>query len=168
MKVSKNSHDIEGMLTAVYEEVMWLANRPNTSPAAARAWYTHIASNRLRRYLRIFSGKVSRRALEPDAVLRLDHFKRLQATLTKLVAKHLRKGINPSEFIKTVTKCERVHIVTFQENYRAMTAGGDYVRADISLIDWESIPQERQRTLWTKVLNGKVSNASEFEPMTDI
>ena len=156
------------MLTAVYEEVMWLARRPNTSPSAARAWYTHIASVRLRRHLRIFSGQVSQRALEPDAVLRLEHFKRLQTTLTKLVTEHLRKDIfDPREFVRVVTDYEQVHIVTARENYEAMKAGGDYSKADISLLPWEAIVPEIQRALWTKVLRGRVSNAQDFKPVTE-
>jgi hypothetical protein len=168
MKTSKTPLDAEAMLTAVYEEVMWLARRPNTSPSAARAWYTHIASVRLRRHLRIFSGLVSHQALEPNAVLRLEHFKRLQTTLTKLVAEHLRKGISdPGEFVRVVTDCEQVHIVTTRENYEAMKAGGDYSTAGISLLAWESIAPETQRALWAKVLKGRISNAQDFKPMQE-
>jgi hypothetical protein len=155
------------MLTAVYQEVMWLARRPNTSASAARAWYTHVASARLRRHLRLFSGQVSQRALEPKAVLRLEHFKRLQTTLTKLVAEHLRTGISdPREFVRVVTDCEQVHIVTARENYDAMKAGGDYSKTDISLLPWEAISPEIQRALWTKMLRGKVANAQDFKPKT--
>ena len=164
MQNSSDSIDIEATLRSVYEEVMWLARRPNTSPASARSWYTHVASVRLRRYLRVFSGKVSRRALEPDAVRRLEHFKRLQTTLTKLVADHVSRGVSdPREFIRVVTECEQVHIVTFQENYDAMKADGDYDRAGISLIDWKDISPVIRRELFTKVLRGRVSNAEDFE-----
>jgi len=140
MNTSNTPTDPAAMLTAVYEEVMWLARRPNTSPSSARAWYTHIASFRLRRYLRRFSGQVSRRALEPGAVLRLEHFKRLQTTLTKLVAEHVKRGIpDPQEFVRIVTECEQVHIVTFLENYEARKAGGDYLKAGILLLDWKDV-----------------------------
>jgi hypothetical protein len=68
---------IEARLASVYEEIMWLAKRPNTTPSGARAWYTHIASNSLRKNVRRFSGMVSERAvLEKDATrLRLEHYR---------------------------------------------------------------------------------------------
>jgi hypothetical protein len=165
MNTSNTPTDPAAMLATVYEEVMWLARRPNTSPSAARAWYTHIASFRLRRYLRRFSGQVSRRALEPGAVLRLEHFKRLQTTLTTLVAEHVKRGIpDPQEFVRIVTECEQVHIVTFLENYEARKAGGDYLKAGILLLDWKDVAPDVQRALWTKMLRGRVSNAPDFKP----
>ncbi len=155
--------DTDAALVSVYEEVMWLARRTNTSPSAARAWYTHIASNRLRRHLRIFSGLVSEKAIQPDAVLRLEHFKRIQTTLTKLVADHLRNGIyDPLQSARVVTDCEQVHIVTVRENYDAMKADGDYSKAGIVLLAWEAIAPETQLMLWKRVLKGKVSNAGAF------
>ena len=165
MKASKAPADSEAMLTAVYEEIMWLARRPNTTASAARAWYTHIASMRLRRHLRIFSGQVSRRSLEPDAVLRLEHFKRLQTTLTKLVAEHVRKeAFDSREFVRVVKDCEQVHIVTAYENYEVMKASGDYCKAGISLVEWKDIALETRKSLWAKVLKGKVCNAQDFQP----
>ena len=157
--------DIKARLAAVYEEVMWLAHRSNTSPSAARAWYTHIASFTLRRQVRRFSGKVSLEALKQNAVLRLEHFKRLQTTLTKLVAEHLRSGIkDPNEFVCVVIDYERVHIVTHQKNYEARKADGNYRKAGISLVAWKSLDTEMQLFLWKKVLKGKVANARDFEP----
>lgn len=165
MRQSEDSIDIRATLDAVYEEVMWLARRANVSPAAARSWYTHVASVRLRRHLRIFSGKVSRRALDATAVRRLEHFKRLQTTLTKLVADHISREVSdPHEFFRAVTECEQVHIVTVQENYDAMKAGGDYTKAGISLVDWADIGPEMQHELWAKMLRGRVANAQDFEP----
>jgi hypothetical protein len=70
----KNNTDVQTMLEGAYEEVMWLARRPHTSPSAARAWYTHIASGKFRRHMCKFSGLVSHRALEPGAVLRFRAF----------------------------------------------------------------------------------------------
>jgi hypothetical protein len=155
----------ETRLAAVYEEVMWLARRPGTSPTAARAWYTHIASIQLRRDVRRFSGKVSQRALEAGAVLRLEHFKRLQTTLTKLVADHLTRGISDAqEFVRVVIDCEQVHIVTFSENYDVRKASGNYPKAGIVLVDWQDIAPDTRQALWKKVLRGRVSNAREFEP----
>lgn len=157
--------DTEAALTRIYEEVMWLARRPGTSPSEARGWYTHIASNRLRRHLRSFTGQVSQRALQPDAVLRLEHFKRLQTTLTKLVTDHLRNGTDDAQqFVRVVTDCEQVHIVTARENYDAMKAGGDYATAGITLAAWETIAPDMQLVLWKRVLRGRVSNAGGFNP----
>lgn len=153
-------------LASIYEEVMWLAERPNTTPSAARAWYTHIAVQPLRRHIRRFTGKVSHSAAtDESASLRLEHFKRMQTTLTQLVSRHLKTGTrNATEFINTILDCEQVHVVTMAENYAAMKAKGDYLLAGITLIDWQDIPKERQHILWKKVLNGKVSNAAEFAP----
>jgi len=103
--------------------------------------------------------------MQPDAVLRLEHFKRIQTTLTKLVADHLRNGIyDPRQFSRVVTECEHVHIVTLRENYDAMKAGGDYSKAGIVLLAWDAIAPETQLMLWKRVLKGKVSNADAFIP----
>src|SRR3954468_1608180 len=93
-------------LSSIYEEVMWLAQRPGYTPSDARAWYTHIAHLGVRRQVRRFTGKVSREAASGDEALRLEHFKRMQITLTQLVAKHLNTGVrNATEFINTVIEC---------------------------------------------------------------
>ena len=156
-------------LASIYEEVMWLADRPNTTPTAARAWYTHVASGRLRRHIRQFTGMVSREAAKADAPeLRLEHFKRIQTTLTKLVAEHRKAGSrNVEEFTRVVLDCEQVHVVTKRENYDAMKAKGDYMLAGIALVHWHELPAVRQKTLWSKVLRGKVSNAVDFAPTAD-
>lgn len=160
--------DIRAKLISIYEEIIWLAQRPNVRPAAARAWYTHIAHLGVRRDIREFTGKVSQKAAVEDAsVLRLEHFKRIQTTLTQLVAKHLASGNHDcAEFVNTVMDFERVHIVTLSENYAAMKAKGDYELAGIVLLDWHDLPVERRRVLWKKVLNGKVSNARDFVTTT--
>jgi len=166
----KSAATIHENLASIYEEVMWLAERPNTTPSAARAWYTHIASNPLRLHIRRFTGKVSQSAVtDKSTSLRLEHFKRMQTILTQLVTRHLQTGTRyPTEFIKTILECEQVHIVTMSENYAAMKAKGDYSLAGISLVDWKDIPKERQQFLWKKILNGKVSNAAKFVPVTSL
>jgi len=158
------SPSVLAKLTSIYEEIMWLAQRPNIKPAAARAWYTHIAHLGVRRDIRRFTGKVSREAAADDAsALRLEHFKRIQTTLTQLVAKHIESGAHDcTEFINIVIDFEQVHIVTSSENYAAMKAKGDYAIAGIDLLDWSELPTERRRVLWKKVLNGKVSNSRDF------
>ena len=160
-----NDQKIKDRLGEIYEEVMWLAHRSHVSPSAARAWYTHVASNSIKRYIRMFSGKVSLLALNPDETLRLEHFKRMQTTLTKLVDRHVLKGAyDKNEFIRAVLDCEQVHIVTLQENYAAMKADGNYQKAGISLVAWSSIPSEQKVFLWRKMLRGKVANADKFKP----
>lgn len=158
---------VHANLVSIYEEVMWLAKRPNTTPSSARAWYTHVAVQPLRRHIRRFTGKISHSAvISIDTPLRLEHFKRMQTTLTQLVTRHLKAGtLDATEFIRIVLDCEQVHVVTMAENYAAMKAKGVYAVAGISLVDWHDIPKERQLVLWKKVLNGKVSNAAEFAPV---
>lgn len=154
---------VENELAAVYVEIMWLARRTNVRPSVARAWYTHARSEKLKRHVRRFTGQVSRAALEANAVCRLEHFKRIQTTLTQLVKKHLVNNLDdPADFVRTVLDYEQVHIVTLSENYAAMKAKGDYAIAGIELVDWRLIPTEKRSVLWRKMLYGKVANAKEF------
>ena len=153
------------ILTPIYEEVMWLAQRKNITPSDAPSWYTHVTANKYRKNLRKFTGFVSEKALDSNATLRLEHFKRMQTTLTQLVANHLKSGKNdPNEFAQTVVDCEQVHIVTVRENYEVMKADGDYQKAGILLKNWNTLPMDARRILWKKTLKGRVSNAQEFEP----
>lgn len=158
--------DLHAELVSIYEEVMWLANRPNVTASAARAWYTHVSSERVKRRLRHFTGSISRNAAElENATLRLEHYKRIQTTLTALVERHRKFGTpNPDEFIQVLLQCERVHIVTFEENYAAMRAGGDYHEAGIELLPWNALPLNRQKELWKTMLRGKVANAKKYFP----
>jgi len=145
---------------------MWLARRSDVTPSMARAWYTHVVAGRLSRQIRKFAGKVSQEAIaNPDATLRLEHHARIQTKLTALVQAHLdRKRPRAQEFIRLVLDCENVHIVTFTENYAAMTHDGDYKLAGINLRSWRSIPKQRREVLWAKMLRGKVANADSFAP----
>lgn len=70
---------------------------------------------------------------------------------------------DPREFIRVVTECEQVHIVTFRENYEAAMANGDYRKAKIELVGWADIAPKTQRVLWSK-LRGRVCNAEKFRP----
>lgn len=161
--------DVDARLRAIYEEVMWLAHRPNTTSSMARAWYTHVAGGRLATKLRLFSGLVSKAAIAEEGVTwRLEHFKRIQTTLTQLVERHVAEGVDdPEEFLRTIVDCEQVHLVTFHENYAAMSAQGDYEVAGIELIDWKEVPPELQRLLWSKCLRGRVANAVAFAPKAE-
>jgi hypothetical protein len=58
---------------------------------------------------------------------------------------------------------ERVHIVTFRENYDALKAKGNYRQAGITLVPWASLPAKRREALWKTMLRGKVANAGRFE-----
>jgi hypothetical protein len=156
--------DLRRRLTSIYEEIMWLARRPDVTPGCARAWYTHIMAETVKRRLRRFTGFVSRKAVEGESeVLRLEHFKRIQTTLSGLVSRHKTlEQPDPDDFVSVVLEHEQVHIVTFAENYAAMRAGGDYVVAGIELVKWEALPLARQAVLWKQMLRGKVSNAADF------
>jgi hypothetical protein len=103
--------------------------------------------------------------VDPEAPLRLEHHARIQTTLTKLVEAH-RRGelVAPDEFVRTVLTCENVHVVTFAENYAAMRHRGDYESAGIRLVVWQDIAEEVRRVLWSRMLRGRVANASHFAP----
>lgn len=156
--------DLHVALQSIYEEVMWLSRRPNVTPGRARAWYTHIMAEAFKRQLRQFTGHVSEAAVTATTEpLMLEHFKRIQTTLSDLVQRHRAQGLNdPAEFIQILVEYERVHIVTRSENYAAMRTKGDYELAGIKLRSWDSVPIARQRELWRTMLRGKVANASQF------
>ena len=164
--MSSKSSDVDRKLRAIYEDVMWLARREHVRPSAARAWYTHVMAGGLARQLRIFTGKVSESAASnPRAVLRLEHYARIQTMLTDLVQRHVAfKRPRPVEFVESVRAAERVHIVTFAENYAAMRHKGNYRAAGIKLIPWSKIPHSRQTTLWARMLRGRVANAADYDP----
>lgn len=83
--------------------------------------------------------------------------------LTSLVQAHRGlKSPNVHAFIRTLVKLENVHIVTRAENYAVMRAGGDYEAAGIKLIAWAKLPKRIRRAMWTRMLRGRVANASEF------
>lgn len=157
---------LHAALVSIYEEVMWLSARPNVTPGRARAWYTHIMSEAVKRKLRRFSGKVSESALvERDGPLMLEHYMRIQTTLTALVERHRVEQISdPDDFVNTLVQFEQVHIVTRAENYAAMRAKGNYREAGINLRPWKQIDPPRRTELWQRMLRGKVANADAFKP----
>lgn len=165
-----SQHDLDPQLSSalksIYEEVMWLSARPNVTPGRARAWYTHIMAEAVKRKLRRFTGKVSEMAAtQNDGPLMLEHFKRIQTTLTALVEQHRAEQLNdPDAFIKTLVDYEQVHIVTRDENYAAMRAKGNYNQAGIVLFPWEELSEGQRTELWNKMLRGKVANADAFKP----
>jgi hypothetical protein len=158
--------ELKARLLSIYEEVMWLARRPNVSSSCARAWYTHIMANTVTRRVRRFTGMVSREALASDGSdLMLEHYLRIQTTLTAMVERHKSlKTPKANDFLKLMIAYERVHIVTRAENYAALRAKGDYGAAGIKLVQWESLPKARKAFLWQRMLRGRVANSIEFAP----
>ena len=160
-----SSRQLKAELCSLYREIMWLARRQGVSASDARAWYTHIRAEKLKREIRSFSGKVSEAALNDRDDLRLEHYRRIQTSLTGLVRRHLDEGLNdPDEFITLLLKCECVHIVTREENYAIMRHKGKYVAAGVKLVPWSRIPPEARQYLWKRMLRGRVCNASSFAP----
>ncbi|MCK9589988.1 MAG: hypothetical protein M0Q93_11590 [Terrimicrobiaceae bacterium] len=160
---------VQSRLRLIYAEIMWLASREHVTPSVARAWYTHVTAQSLRKSIRRFTGFVSAQAASAiDSPLRLEHFKRIQTSLTALVSKHKQKNLNrPKEFVDLVLDYEQVHIVTVSENYAAMKAKGNYADASIHLVHWNDIPSDRQAYLWKRMLRGRVSNAVDYAPSHD-
>lgn len=160
------SETLRKRLKAIYAEMMWLAQRRHVTSSQARSWYTHVRAEQMKRELRKFSGKVSKGAAgERDgSLLRLEHYHRIQTTLTQLVADHLVRGPDFDGFLKTVIRCENVHIVTVEENYRVMAAGGDYKKANVLLRRWSELPNKTRQFLWQRKLRGSVANAERFRP----
>ncbi len=158
------SPELHASLVSIYEEIMWLAHRPNVTAGRARAWYTHVMAESVKRQLRHFTGMVSQQAVKNNVTdLRLEHYKRIQTTLTCLVERHRQQEqSNAEEFVRTLIDCESVHIVTVKENYDAMRALGSYEKAGINLMSWGEIRPELRAELWRKMLRGKVANASAY------
>lgn len=165
-KLQEVTPELHAVLVSIYEEVMWLARRPNVTAGRARAWYTHIMAESVKRQIRHFTGNVSQQAVLANGTdLRLEHYKRIQTTLTGLVERHRQQEYgNADEFVRTLIDYERVHIVTVTENYDAMRHQGDYEKAGIVLVPWDAIPRDRRAELWRKMLRGKVANANEYAP----
>ena len=163
------SPELKSALVSIYDEMMWLARRPNVTPGRARGWYTHIMAESVKRQLRRFTGQVSLEAAAgTNEPLMLEHFKRIQTTLSKLVERHRRDEVNDAEeFLQVLIEYEQVHIVTRSENYKAMRAKGDYILAEIKLQPWEALPPQRQQQLWRTMLRGKVANAHSYAPQAE-
>lgn len=157
---------LRATLLAIYEDMMYLAARPNVTAGLARAWYTHLMSRIVQKQIRRFTGRVSKAAIdsEPKASLVLEHPGRIQTTLTKMVERH-RETPNADEFLALLAEHEIVNIVTFAENYAARKAGGDYEKAGIVLVDWGSVEIGRREQLWIQMVRGKVANAAAFRPV---
>jgi hypothetical protein len=163
-------------LRDIYEEVMYLAGRPNVSPSLARCWYTHIWRSRdnkkkRRQPLRLisnFTGYVSKAAAESESArLSHEHYRQRDTKLTELVKRHLHLKASerdPEEFIRGLQDWEHVHIVTRKENEAAKAWNGDYKLAGIELLHWSELRPERRKTIWQEKLRGQVANANDYAP----
>ena len=169
MQLASLDPKLRSALESIYEEVMWLSKRPNVTPGRARAWYTHIMAESVKRKLRRFTGQVSAKAVEATVEpLMLEHFMRIQTTLSQLVERHRTNDLDDrDDFLTTLVEFEQVHIVTRGENYDAMRAKGNYELAGIKLVHWADVPPARQQALWNSMLRGKVANSVEFVPSND-
>ena len=52
----------------------------------------------------------------------------------------------------------------FRKLYDALKAKGDYTAAGINLIPWLSMSSDTKQLLWSRMLRGRVANASDFKP----
>jgi hypothetical protein len=157
---------ITANLSAIYEDLLWLANREHVSPARARTWYSAVWADALKTKIRMFSGRVSRAALlDINGRLCLEHYNKLSESLTILLTRHITEQINdPKEFIKLIEQCELVNITTDTENHKIQAAKGDYAAAGIQLVEWQDIPPAEQFILWRARLRGKVANSDKYAP----
>lgn len=157
---------IEERLTAIYEDLMWLAGRPHVSPRQARAWYSQVLATAMASKVRRFTGMVSLQAISNiNNKLVLEHYNRLSYSISRMIEYHLANNISaPSEFIKLVDVCERVNITTAEENQRVQRESGSYAAAEIQLTAWSTLSTQDQNFLWRTKLRGKVSNATDFAP----
>ena len=156
-------------LIAIYEDLLWLVGRKHVTPAGARVWYTAVWAVSMRTKVRVFSGRVSRAALQDiKGNLCLEHYNRLSAALTSLLKRHITEQINdPADFVLLIEECEKVNITTSAENRVVQARSGDYNAAGIQLVEWRDLSPDQQSILWCKRLRGKVSNAHEYEPRTE-
>lgn len=157
---------LRAKLTAIYEDLMWLAARPHLTPARARAWYSAVMREMIKRQVCLFTGYVSRAALTaPNDELVLEHYNRLSHSLTALLSAH--KGArmhNPSEFILLIESCEKVNITTKRENQIIQQSQGNYAGAGIELMEWNNIENDKRRLLYHTKLRGKVANYADYAP----
>lgn len=155
-------------LESVYEEMMWLANRPNVTPRQARAWYSAVVAEVLKRKVRRFSGFVSQAALEQvDGRIVLEHFNRLAHSISNLLTLHKSQNISdPSVFIELIAECEQVNITTNLENHLIRGAEGNYELAGVTLVHWREIDLALKTRLYQRKLRNQVANAADFAPTT--
>jgi hypothetical protein len=157
------SQELKDQLSEAYEQMIWLAGRPGVTPGNARAWYSHVIAAKFKNKVRRFTGKVSQEAIKnPMADLCLEHYFRIQTSLTQLLNKHIKGKIhNPEAFIQLIYDMERVHLVLEHENQKIHKCKGHYPSAGVILTDWEDIDSEVRALLYRKI-KSSVLNAKDF------
>ena len=163
--------DVVQRLNLIYEEMMWLAQRENVTSQNARAWYSAVRAESVKRKVRRFSGRVSAEAINLAAInnvegaLVLEHYLRVQASLSELLNYHVINGLNdPVAFVTFIYEHEKVHITTKAENQQIRLHGGCYADAGVELCDWVNIPEQIREILWSSKLQGHVANAADYAP----
>lgn len=156
---------LDEKLSLCYEFIMMSARKGGFNARAARGGYSHWFAPELAKEFRVFTGEVSRNAINNGTAtgLVLEHYQRMQKQLTALIKKHMTKGNNEAEFIRKVKRLERVRIVTKEENnlLKRKEFDGDYKKAGIELVKWRDVPDESRQFLRRKIRN-EVSNFDEF------
>ena len=157
--------NIDSKLRLCYELMMQVARTGFFTARAVRGGYTHWLGPEFAKEIREFSGLVSRSALEngSETGLVLEHFLRIQTTLTSLIEKHMNEGENVVEFIREIKRLEKVNIVTKQENdlLRTKKYSGSYEKAGVEMVSWEKVPESSKYFLRKKI-RGKVVNADKY------
>lgn len=157
---------VRNRLVGIYEDMIWLSRREHVTPARARAWYTAVMSESMKTKVRMFTGRVSRAAVEADeGNLVLEHYNRLSRSLTEMLESHVKSGNHDANaFLCLIEDCERVNITTVDENHRVQSKKGDYQQAGIVLLDWKAIEKDKRHSLWRKKLRNQVANHHEYAP----
>lgn len=157
--------DLNSKLELCYSLMMQVARTGQFTARAVRGGYTHWFGPELRKEVCEFTGMVSRKAIENDSEvgLVLEHYMRIQTTLTGLIDKHMMDGEDVDEFIREVKRMEKVNIVTKAENdlLRKKVFSGDYEKAGIEMIPWKDVP-EQAKVFLRKKIRGHVANAGDF------
>lgn len=157
--------DIDSKLRLCYELMMQAARTGIFIARAVRGGYTHWLGPEFAKEIREFSGFVSKSAINngSETGLVLEHFLRIQTTLTSLIEKHMNEGEDVFEFIREIKRLEKVNIVTRKENnlLRTKNISGSYEKADVVLVPWENVP-ESSKIFLRKKLRGKVVNADKY------
>jgi hypothetical protein len=157
------SQELKDQLSEAYEQMIWLAGRPGVTPGNARAWYSHVVAAKVKNKVRRFTGKVSLEAINnPMADLCLEHYLRIQTSLTQLLEGHIKNNVrDPNAFIRLIYDMERVHLVLENENQKIHKSKGCYKTAGVILTDWELIDRDVRALLYRKI-KSSVSNAKDF------
>jgi hypothetical protein len=158
--------EITDKLIGIYEDMIWLANRPHNTKAKSRAWYSQVWSGDLKRQVRLFTGRVSSAAAaDVNGPLCLEHFNRLSASITQLLQQQFaNRNFDHREFLALIEECEQVNITTDQENHAIEAAKGNYAAAGVVLVDWLQLPIETRQLLFDNKIRGQVANANEYMP----